>query len=144
MKIKLFIFLLIPYISTFSQVDWPNHCIDSIRIDYISMSDFYFAQVTPYDFDNMLAHRDSNTHRDSKKIIIENDTICLKVEAALSELQKKTSANGLDVRRRLILFCNGKSPVKVYISQFYVFVNDALYIYSDELKSIIEPLIEDD
>ncbi|MBP5557345.1 MAG: hypothetical protein J6X65_06580 [Bacteroidales bacterium] len=138
MKIKLFIFLLIPYISTFSQVYWPNHCIDSIRIDYISMTDFYFAQVTPCDFDNMI------THRDSKKIIIENDTICLKAEAALSKLQKKNSANGLDVRRRLILFCNGKSPVKVYISQFYVFVNDAIYIYSDELKSIIEPLIEDD
>ncbi len=108
------------------------------------MSDFYFAQVTPYDFDNMLAHRDSNTHRDPKKIIIENDTICLKVEAALSELQKKTSANGLDVRRRLTLFCNGESPIKVYISQFFVCVNNVLYIYSDELKSIIEPLIEDE
>lgn len=138
MKIKLFIFLLVPYISTFSQVEWPNHCLDSIRIDYISMTDFYFAQVTPYDFDNMLAYRDS------KKIIIKNGTICSKVEAALSELQKETSANGLDVRRRITLFCNGKSPTKVYISQFFVFVNDALYVYSDELRSLIEPLLADE
>lgn len=125
-------------LSVFSQSLHIDFHVDSIAVDYIPMYDFYFARVTPEDFDQMIAKRQVEN-----RITLANELTCDSVSNAINRLTKEISANGLDVRRKMTVY--GKNQkMDIYISSFYVLINGRIYDYSAELRSIIEQYIEPD
>lgn len=108
---------------------------DIIIVDYVSMDILTFALVRCDYFERAFGSTiKSFTIKDSLEIS--------SIVSILESLPKATSNSEPDTRIKLRLY-GKESTQEICISRFYVMINHRVYLYSDDLKTILNYYITD-
>ena len=136
MKLKLkhiFLFAIICKSVSLSSQPTSYLCSENhFCIEYIDMSTLTFADISPADFDHMIARGETN------KVIVEDKHITSTLEKTLKMLEEDTTT--IDVRRKITFFY-GQKVYEIYVGRYSVTFNGKVYYYSKELQNIIESYI---